>query len=208
MKIAIQQPYFYPYLGYFQLIQSVDLFVLFDDVQYIRRGWINRNKLSENHYITVPIKKTKREEKIKNIKISYETNWHYKHCRFLETKYGKYCCDHPIYTHYKNINKHIYLCNLLEESLKITCNFLKIKTVFLKSSEMSEINNLKSEKKIIEICKKFNAKEYYNLPGGKRLYDENNFKKNNIKLNFIETNQLKNKLSILDVVFKNQEFSL
>lgn len=103
MRIAVQQPYFYPYLGYFKLISSVDKFVFFNDVQYIRRGWINRNRINVDNYLTVPILKTKRSEIINNIKIDYSTHWHYKHCRTLETKYGKKCLEHPIYLFYKNI---------------------------------------------------------------------------------------------------------
>ena len=59
MKVAITQPYFFPYLGYFKLIESVDKFVFFDDVQYIRRGWVNRNKIRVKNplWITVPVKK-------------------------------------------------------------------------------------------------------------------------------------------------------
>jgi hypothetical protein len=199
MKIAIQQPYFYPYIGYFELIKSVDKFVFFNDVQYIRRGWINRNKIYKESYITIPVKKSIQKTKINQIKINYEHNWHHKHCRTLEAKYGKKCLNHPIYLFYKNIPKYIFLVDLLKSSIKNVCNFLKIETEFLDSEGLNINENIVKENRIIEICKKLDASHYYNLPGGVKLYNKENFNKNNIDLKFIDTNNIKNNFSILDL---------
>jgi hypothetical protein len=74
MKLAIMQPYFFPYIGYWQLINAVDRFILFDDVQYIRHGWINRNRVLKNgggwKYVTIPVKRQGREMKIKDVLIA------------------------------------------------------------------------------------------------------------------------------------------
>src|ERR1700750_1615028 len=79
MKIALMQPYFFPYLGYYQLVKSVDEFVIFDQAQYVRRTWMNRNRILNNHkefsFLIVPVTKAPRETKIKDIKIDYESNW-------------------------------------------------------------------------------------------------------------------------------------
>ena len=78
MKVAIMQPYFFPYIGYFQLINAVDKFIIYDDVNYINRGWINRNQVLINgkeSYITVPLKDASQNKLIKDITISIETNW-------------------------------------------------------------------------------------------------------------------------------------
>lgn len=198
MKIAIQQPYFYPYIGYFDLIKSVDKFIFFNDVQYVRRSWINRNRISKNFYLTVPVKKSPREFLINQIKIDYENNWHYKHCRSLETKYGKECLENPVYLFYKNIPKYEFLVDFLKDSIKDVCKFLDIKTEFINSEDLRIDKNLKNKNRIIEICNRLNANSYYNLPGGSSLYSKEEFKKNNIDLNFIEIKKIKNYMSIFD----------
>jgi hypothetical protein len=202
MKIAIQQPYFYPYIGYFNLISSVDVFVFFNDVQYIRRGWINRNRLDESFYLTVPVCKAPRNYNINQIKINYEFDWHYKHCRSIETKYGKKCLNNPIYLFYKNIPKYNFLVDLLKDSIKNVCDYLKIKTKFIDSESLCIPENIKNKNRIIEICTKLSANSYYNLPGGFNLYSEKEFKNKNIDLKFIEQNKIKNFMSILDVCLK------
>jgi len=199
MKIAIQQPYFYPYFGYFKLIKSVDKFVFFNDVQYIRRGWVNRNRISNGLFITVPVCKSKRSDFINKIKIDYSSNWHYKHCRTLETRYGKKCTNHPIYLFYKNVQKYIYLVDLLKDSIMNVCEFLKIKTEFI-DSEKIKINPLsKKQQRIIEICNRLNCKSYYNLPGGKGLYSAEDFLSNEISIQFIQTEKIVNYLSVFDL---------
>jgi hypothetical protein len=80
MKIAIMQPYFFPYIGYWQLIHAVDRFVLFDDAQYIRHGWVNRNRILKPgggwQYILVPLKKHALTESIKNVQVNPDGKWH------------------------------------------------------------------------------------------------------------------------------------
>lgn len=199
MKIAIQQPYFYPYLGYFKLINSVDFFVFFNDAQYIRRGWVNRNRISKDLFLTVPVVKSNRSNLINSIKIDYSTNWHHKHCRTLQVRYGKKILDHPIYLFYKNIPRYVYIVDLLEESIKNVCEFLNIKTNFIKSENIEINQELKKQSRIIEICNKLKCSHYYNLPGGKKLYCQKDFLKYNINLEFIETKEITNYLSIFDV---------
>jgi hypothetical protein len=199
MRIAIQQPYFYPYIGYFNLIKSVDVFVFFNDVQYIRRGWINRNRISEDFYITVPVKKAPQETLINQIKINNEYNWHQSHCKSLETKYGKKCFTNPVYSFYKNIPKYEFLVDLLKESNKNVCEFLSIKTKFIDSEELGIDKKIKNKHRIIEICKKLGATNYCNLPGGASLYSKEYFEKNNITLEFLENKNINNYLSIFDI---------
>lgn len=198
MKIAIQQPYFYPYLGYFELIKQVDIFVFFDDVQFIRRGWVNRNRIKDKKLLTIPVVKSCQKSPINEIKISYDSNWHYKHCRSIETSYGKSCLNHPIYNYYKNIKKHNLLNELLKDSIKNVCDFLDIKTKFLSSQEIG-FKKEKGKNRILKICDELKATCYYNLPGGICLYNRKEFKEKGIDLNFLDTSNIKNKLSILDV---------
>lgn len=198
MKTAIQQPYFYPYLGYFKLINSVDKFVFFNDVQYIRRGWINRNRISNKFYLTVPVVKSNQKSLIKDIKINYSKKWHYKHCRTIETRYGKGCLDHPIYLFYKNIPNYVFLVDLLKNSIKNVCQFLNIKTEFVDSEIFNIGENIKNKSRLIAICKKIKADNYFNLSGGKSLYSSDFFNKENIGINFIE-NDFNNYMSIFDL---------
>ncbi|MEO8664089.1 MAG: WbqC family protein, partial [Ignavibacteria bacterium] len=91
MKLAIMQPYVFPYIGYFQLINAVDKFVLFDDVSFIKKGWINRNRILVNkqeYTFTIPLKKASQNKLIKDIEISEENNWRDK---FLKTIEKSYC---------------------------------------------------------------------------------------------------------------------
>lgn len=198
-KIAIQQPYFYPYFGYFKLINSVDKFLFFNDVQYIRRGWVNRNRISKDLFITTPVLKTNRSRFINEIRIDYSSNWHHKHCRTLETRYGKKSLDHPIYLFYKNIPKYTFLVDLLKDSIKNVCEFLQIKTELLDSEEIKINPVFKKQQRIIEICNRLNCKSYYNLPGGRKLYSEKDFLASNINIHFINTEEVVNYLSIFDL---------
>lgn len=198
MRIAIQQPYFYPYLGYFELIRSVDKFIFLNDVQYIKRSWINRNRISEDYFITVPVNKSSQDTNINKIKINYNFNWHYKHCRSIELKYGKKCMNNPVYLFYKNIPKYEYLFDLLRDSIKNVCEFLKIKTEFI-DSEIFEIEKInKGKDRIIKICNLLGAKQYYNLPRGANLYDKEDFVRNGIDIKFINVEKINNFMSILD----------
>lgn len=186
MKIAIQQPYFYPYLGYFELIKNVDKFVFLNDAQYIRRGWVNRNRISKDFYITVPINKSKRSSKINEIEINYDFNWHYKHCKTLENFYGKKIYNNPVYIFYKNIPKYNFIVDLLKDSIKNVCEFLNIKTEFIDSEDFQIPEEIKGKNRIIEICNILDAEKYYNLPGGCALYSKDFFMEKNIELNFME----------------------
>lgn len=92
MKLAIMQPYFLPYIGYFQLINAVDTFVLLDDVNYINKGWINRNQLLLNgkaHLFTLPLQKASQNKLINQLELSNETKWKDKLLKTIETAYKK-----------------------------------------------------------------------------------------------------------------------
>lgn len=196
------QPYFYPYLGYFELIKSVDKFVFLNDVQYIRKGWVNRNKISENFYLTVPVTKCSQKTLINQVKINYQHDWHHKHCRSLESKYGKQCQSNPVYLFYKNCLQYTFLVDLLKDSIKNVCNFLKLKTEFIDSECFCIDASIKNQNRILEICTRLKAKEYYNLPGGRLLYRTEYFENQNINLCFLDTNKIQNKLSIFDFCLK------
>jgi hypothetical protein len=217
-KIAIMQPYFIPYIGYFQLINSVDEFVIYDNIKYTKKGWINRNRIFFNgvdRMITLPLKKDsdylnvdQRElsqnwevfrNDIKNIiNISYSKSPFYKQ--------GKIILDEILKLESENLFLFIY------ESLKILNSYLEISTPIIVSSSIDIDHKLKSQDKVIAICKKLNASKYINAIGGTDLYSKEEFAKNSIELNFIKMksfiyNQFDYNfipyLSIIDVIMFN-----
>jgi len=218
MKLAIMQPYFMPYIGYFQLMNSVDEFVIYDNIQYTKKGWINRNRIlvNNNEYlITIPISKDsdylniidrelsvawqKDKNKILNtIKTSYANSPYFKEGFAIISK----CLN----TSENNLFEFIY------NSIIIINDYLEIKTPILISSNIDIDHSLKSQNKVLAICKNLSANNYINPIGGIDLYDKEIFKQNGIELNFIKSNQIKYKqfknefvpwLSIIDVMMFN-----
>ena len=201
MKIAIMQPYFLPYAGYFKLISEVDIFVFLDDVQYKKRSWMNRNKicLDSPFFLTIPIKNCNFNSKIYEIEVC--DNWLEKHKNSLIHVYGRKIINHDFYKFYCSLNKHKKLFEISCDSIIWISNYFNFKTKFLYSSKFPSI--LKKQNRIIEICKHLNASSYYNLPNGKYIYDEKYFEEKNIKLNFIDTNNYQ-KISIMENIFNDR----
>jgi hypothetical protein len=203
------QPYFFPYPGYFSLINSSDTFVILDDVQYIRRGWMNRNKInfSSPFYITVPVSKHKRESDTRQILVSKDSKWVLRHLNSFLHVYGKCVSDSPAYKYYSSLSSFDFLKDLLFDSLSWTTNFLGIKTEIIFSSEFSNTSNKKGSDKIIQICKNLNADTYLNLPGGKNLYSLSKFEDNGLSLKFLDTDCYR-RISILEDIFSNKQINL
>ncbi len=195
------QPYFFPYVGYFDMIAKVDLFVLLDDVQYIRRGWVNRNKITSSQWLTVPIKHCPRSTLIKDVLIDNEKEWLEYHTAVIQHLYGKAGANHPLIQMY-HAERHDRLSDLLCRTLAGTRDYLNIKTPFLRSSTLTvnfQDSTLSSaEQKIIGLCKALGARHYVNATGGKALYDIETFRAYEIQLEFMEPCTHHNKLSILD----------
>jgi len=222
-KIAIMQPYFLPYIGYFQLINSVDEFVVYDNIEYTKKGWINRNRILVNgkdDFITLPLKKdsdylhiNKRflaqsfEEEKK--KLSRKINGAYRKAPFFNDAF-------PIIDNILNHGDN-NLFNYILNSLQVLCSYLEIKTKISASSNIKIDHELRSEIKVIEICKGLNADTYINPIGGLELYSSQNFKQNNIELLFLKSNNIDYKqfnsdfvpwLSILDLLMFNSKENL
>jgi hypothetical protein len=220
MKIAIMQPYFLPYIGYFQLLNSVDKFVIYDNIQFTKRGWIHRNRMLLNgadDYFTLPLKKAsdflnvnQRELsdsfEIEKVKILRKINE-------LYSKSPQYDKVHPMIVaifNYSDKNLFEFILN----AINVIKNYLDIQTEIIISSSISINHDLKSEVKVIAICKALGAKEYVNAIGGIDLYTKSTFLSNGIDLNFIKSNpieylQFDKKfvpwLSILDVLYFNSK---
>jgi len=219
MKLAVMQPYFMPYIGYWQMINLVDKYVIFDDVNYINRGWINRNRIlinGEPHFINIPIIKASQNKLIKEIYLCPDKTWCHKNMRMIELAYSRA----PFYKEVLSIVQNIMFCKednlalFLVHAISQICDYLQIDTMLLLSSNIPKDNSLKGQYKIIDICKSLGADEYINAIGGTKLYCRELFLNNGINLSFLRTNDICYKqfnktfqpdLSILDVLMFNSK---
>ena len=221
MKLAIMQPYFFPYIGYIQLINAVDKFVVYDDVNFIRGGWIARNRYIVNgkaNYFSVPLRSASPFSKINETSIDREQyeRWKGKFFKTLRHNYSRapyfgdtmriieQACDSGL--------ERIDL--LAKLSLRLVCDYLDISTEFVDSSTIYENSMLRGVERVIDICLKENAGTYRNLSGGKKLYSASQFAEKGILLQFINTFEVEYKqfsdgfipsLSILDVMMFNSK---
>ena len=215
MNIAISQSNYIPWKGYFDCINSVDEFVLYDDMQYTRRDWRNRNKIKTregSQWITIPVDvKGKYFQKINETTIN-DPAWAENHWRTIVHNYGKA----PYFNQYKEVFEKIYLGNQETLLSKVNYNFitavcgvLDIKTKFMWSSEF-ELLEGKTER-LLDICKKRNATKYISAPAAKAYMDVALFENEGIAVEFMdysgypEYNQLfgefDHAVSIIDLIF-------
>lgn len=190
------QPYFFPYIGYFQLIHHVDQWIVFDDVQFIKQGWINRNRILHPtegwQYITVPLAKHSYKDLIKDIRISHINTWktkllnqlyHYHKKAPFSTK-----CIHLVEKALEVNTNSITKLNI--HILEEVCSYLEIPFSYQISSEKRfDYNNVNTaEERIIAICKQLQANEYVNPIGGRELYNTQVFQQAGIELSFLQSN--------------------
>ncbi|GAB2556780.1 WbqC family protein [Spirosoma areae] len=219
MTLAIMQPYFLPYIGYMQLMSAVDTFVLYDDVGFINRGWINRNKLlinGQEYLFTVPLRDASQNKLINEVHLADDPKWRSKLLKTVEQGYRKA----PFYGTVMPITEKIInfttdsIAELVYFSLVELNQFLGLTTRLVKSSTMYENADLKAQERILNICQREQATRYINPIGGSGLYDKPTFAGAGIELQFIKSKsveyaQLKNKfvpwLSIIDVLMFNDK---
>lgn len=216
MKLAIMQPYFFPYIGYFQCIKEVDQYILYNNLNYIKEGWMNRNRIMvknrEPSYITVPLEKGSSNKMIYEVEIYQKENWRKKMLNgiFLNYKKAQFFDEvFPFVSDIINYETNL-LYNLNEYCVKQVSNFLEINTIVLNvDKEFTELekklNSEDAELKIIfahwkmntydrkvirvyEICKAMGAEVFLNAIGGQALYSKEEFKRNNLDLYFVTQN--------------------
>lgn len=219
MKVGIMQPYFLPYIGYWQLMNVVDKYVIYDDVNYINRGWINRNRIlieGKIKYFNIPVMGASQNKKINEIRINQDIKLIDKKLRTVEWAYKKA----PYYDKVFPIIKKILICksenlaSYIENSIYIICDYFNIKTEIILSSSLNKNNMFKGQEKILEICEILGATEYFNAIGGQALYSSKKFKDKGIELKFLKSddiiyeqfdNLFESNLSILDVMMFNSK---
>ncbi len=204
--IAIMQPYFFPYPGYFELIKSVDLFVVLEDVQFPRRGWVHRNRFRNKTSLEVewwglPLKKGPQASTMISdlvFDLSRQTHFRESANRLLFNSHSA-----SIDSQFPNLFElsRFSVVEYLVENLENTKRYLSITTPFLMSSEIPNDKKLTGGSRLIQICKELGASSYINAPGGKELYDSKDFLSEGISLQFMEDFK-GNNLSILDQLFE------
>lgn len=213
------QPYFLPYIGYWQLMNAVDKYVVYDDVNYINRGWINRNRILLNgqpHYINIPIHHASQNKLINETFLIQDNILHNKTLRTIELAYKKspnFNDTFKVLNEVFAIDK-VIISEYIYKSFEILCSYLGIKTEIVLSSQINKNQELRGQEKILEICNILGADEYYNAIGGTELYSKERFAGNGLQLHFLKTGeitypQFKNNfvpnLSIIDVMMFNSK---
>ncbi|MBR1635444.1 MAG: WbqC family protein [Lachnospiraceae bacterium] len=220
MTLGIMQPYLFPYLGYFSIVENVDRFVFFDTPQYIRKGWINRNRiLSSNNeaiFFTVPVRKAERSTQIKEVCINNQTNWPKKITGQLG-RYSKAPYYDAVFERVSSVinNKKIQsICDMAIQSIRVCSDYIGIDTKFDIFSRMDmnlpKVNS--PDEWALYITKAAGGDAYINPPGGESFFDRKKYEREGIKLSFLkqvftEYQQFGNVflpgLSIIDVMMFN-----
>lgn len=195
MKIGVMQPYFLPYIGYWQLMNYVDTYVVFDDVNYINRGWIDRNRILVNgkvKYINLPVTGKSQNKLINEIQVNEDKKLIDKTIKTIELSYKKEKYFNDVFPLFKNImgNKEKNLSVFLKNSFDVITRYLDINTEFIFSSSIDKDNSLKGQEKILQICEKLSVTEYVNAIGGQQLYSKEKFKDAGIELFFLRTKDI------------------
>jgi len=220
MKVAIMQPYFFPYIGYWQLIHAADRFVLFDDAQYMRHGWVNRNRILKPggswQYILVPLKKHEVTDSIKNVEAHPEKEWkelilaqlaHYK----KKARYFDEANELVREILFSNNEQSIAAINFA--IIKKLSAYLDLNKEIIQSSEQNfdyaDVGD--AGEWALRISEQMGASEYINPAAGAELFDREKFSSSNIKLSFLKSREIvysqrgdfEPALSIIDVLMFN-----
>ncbi len=220
MKIGIMQPYFFPYIGYFQLMNTVDEFVVYDNIEFTKKGWINRNRIlvnGQDSFITIPLRKDSDYLDVRDRCLA--DSWPSERVKMLNRIKESYRKAPQFEAVYPIVEKCICfkdknLFNFILYSLNQVKEYLAIRTSLIVSSTIPIDHALKADKKVIAMCKERNADTYVNPIGGIQLYTRDEFKNEGIDLHFLEANDFEYKqfnnefvswLSIIDVMFFNSK---
>lgn len=189
MIVGIMQPYFFPYLGYFQLMAAVDHFVIYDDAQYMKGGWINRNRLLHEgtpHWWTRAIRRDDFRLPIMDRYYEDEGN-----AGFLMDRIRHYYRKAPYFSPVSSFIECLMatteanVARFNETSLKAIAAHLGIRCSFSRASDLG-LSQSSGEEKVIRICERLAATRYVNASGGRSLYSSARFGSEGIELRFLQ----------------------
>lgn len=221
MKLAIMQPYFLPYIGYFQLIAAVDRFVIYDNIKYTKKGWINRNRMLRDGtdvMFSLPLKGGSDNLDIVERQLSAD----FDRRKLLAQFHGAYRrapCFSQAFPVVEEILGHDEdnLFAFIHHSVVRICRYLEIPTEVVVSSTIPIDHGLKGEEKVLALCRQAGADTYVNAIGGIDLYSPETFRLNGIELRFIRSRRIEYTqfgqafvpwLSILDLIMFNTRDAL
>jgi len=216
MKAAIMQPYFLPYIGYFQLMAEVDVLVVYDNIKYTKKGWINRNRISLNGtdvMFSLPLKNDSDALAVRDRQLAADFN----RTKLLNQFKGAYARA-PYFAQTFPLIERIVRCEerdlfrYIHHSIVRVCEYLGLTTAIRVSSDIAIDHTLKGQDKVIALCEALGANRYVNPVGGTTLYSKEAFKARGIDLKFIRSRPLEYRqfdhafvpwLSIVDVMMFN-----
>lgn len=213
------QPYFFPYLGYWQLLNAVDRFVILDDVNFIMRGYINRNSILLNgraHRFSIPLQKPSQNKLICETKLAFSEKERAAFQKTIQMAYSHAPYYHDISLLLKQVLEFEDddLTAFIKRSLTLTKDYLGISTPILLSSAIEKDHRLKAQDRILEINRQLGASIYMNPIGGQALYDRDTFSQAGIDLKFLKMGQIEYRqfgnsfvpnLSMIDVIMFNSK---
>lgn len=217
MKIAIMQPYFFPYLGYFQLIQAVDFFVFYNDVNFIKKGWIHRNRIllnGKDFLFTIPCIDASQNRRICDTQVAFDEKEKKRLLNTITQSYRKAPFFDPVFSLVERVvsTESKYLDILAIASVEEVLKYLGVARTIVVSSTRYKNQHLKRADRLIDICATEGFTEYVNALGGKEIYDKAYFESRGVSLAFLRPSlnayrQFENDfvpgLSILDVIMFN-----
>ena len=216
MRVGIMQPYFFPYIGYFQLIAAVDLFIVYDNIKYTKKGWINRNRMLQNGrdvMFSLPLKNASDYLEVRERELASDFNRD-KLLNLFKEAYRRAPYFKDIFPLVEQIvlYKDANLFRFLYHSIIRICQHLEITTEIRISSDIDIDHDLKNQDKVLALCSAVGATTYVNAIGGIELYSKETFRKSGIELNFIKSKPFEYPqliesfipwLSIIDVMMFN-----
>lgn len=218
MILGMMQPYFYPYLGYWQLMDMADEYIIYDDVNFIKKGWIHRNRIKiqgEPAYFGLKIKKVSQNKRINELELNMDDLDREKLVTKIRSNYGKApyfkevleLFKDTIYCDKTNLAEYLAYCN------RAVAAYMGITTPIYTCTELGLEHELTRENRIYDICHQRGCDHYINAIGGTALYDKDEFHKEGITLGFLNMDsdivypqgrgEFIPKLSILDVLMYN-----
>jgi len=215
--LAIMQPYFLPYIGYIQLLRGVDRFVILDDVNYINRGWVNRNRLllhGAAYTFTLPLQNASQNRLICDIELLDSMEWRKNIMCTIQHAYTKAPVFEEVWPLMESIFEYptIQLDKFLLHSLRKVVEYLNLNIQIVKSARRYNNAHLRGQDRIIDICRQEGASRYVNAIGGRSLYRPECFAAYGIELTFLQSRPVIYRqksetfipwLSIMDVLMFN-----
>jgi hypothetical protein len=217
MIVGAMQPYLFPYIGYYQLANKVDMFVFLDDVNFINKGWINRNNILVNkqkYVFTIPLSQVSQNKLIKDVEVDSKKQIE-KVLKTIQQSYQKAKYFSSVFPVVKQVLLGYSGINEMAQASIIDVFGYLGKNLSFESSTLSHPKNgLASEERIISICENLRATKYVNAIGGTELYQKDSFSKKSIELKFLKTHLANIKysqfsgdfvpgLSMIDVMMHN-----